>query len=193
MNRRTSLLATLSLVGAAALGASLYAGEAYAEELRPIIGVSSPDFTNGGAIPKKNTCDGRGASPQIDWSSLPAGTKSVAIVVDDPDAPRGTFVNWIVYDVAPDTTTIGEGSGTPKGAKPGKNGNGKLGWTAPCPPSGAQTHNYRFKVYALNDTLRLDKPSEDDLDRAMTGKIIGQGEIVGTYERAKPKNAKPKK
>jgi Raf kinase inhibitor-like YbhB/YbcL family protein len=182
MNLRSSF-ATLSLIACTALGASLFAGEAssQAQGFRQTIGVSSPDFTNGGAIPKKNTCDGRGASPQIEWTGLPAGTKSVAVVVDDPDAPRGTYVHWLVYDVSPGTTTIGEGGGAPKGAMQGKNGKGKLGWTPPCPPSG--THNYRFKVYALNDTLQLNKPTEDELNRAMNGKIIGQGEIVGTYER----------
>jgi Raf kinase inhibitor-like YbhB/YbcL family protein len=143
------------------------------------INVTSSEFTSGGAIPQKNTCEGGGKPPALEWSGLPANTKSVAIVVDDPDAPQGTYVHWIVYNIPPTQMTMAEGAAVPNNAKQGKNGKGQTGYTAPCPPSG--THHYRFKVYALSDMLTVDKPTSDELNAAMKGKMLGQGELMGTY------------
>jgi Raf kinase inhibitor-like YbhB/YbcL family protein len=196
MNRRASFT-TLSLLAGTALSFSLISGVAWSQMqdtqrapgpqpgemggTNQSINVTSSDFTSGGAIPQKYTCDGGGKPPALDWSGLPANTKSVAIVVDDPDAPQGTYVHWILYNVPPTQTSLAEGAAVPNNAKQGKNSKGQTGWTAPCPPSG--THHYRFKVYALSDMLMLDKPSQDDLTNAMKGKVIGQGELVGTYAK----------
>ena len=142
------------------------------------INVTSSDFTNGGAIPAKYTCEGGGKPPALEWSGLPGGTKSLALVVDDPDTAQGTYVHWIVYDIAPNTMSLAGGATVPSGAKLGKNSKGQTGWTAPCPPSGM--HHYRFKVYALSDMLNLDKPTQEELTNAMKGKLLGQGELMGT-------------
>ncbi len=167
-----------------ALAVSALAG-AYALAQGQAINVSSPAFTNGGAIPPKYTCDGEGKSPPLSWSNLPAGTRSVAVVVDDPDAPGHTFVHWVLFDVAPTTSSLGEGASglLPAGTEQGRNGKGQAGWTPPCPPSG--THHYHFKVYALDGTLSLSQPTEDDLANAMRGHVVGRGELVGTYQRGK--------
>jgi Raf kinase inhibitor-like YbhB/YbcL family protein len=144
--------------------------------------VSSPAFMNGGAIPPKYTCDGEGTSPPLAWSNLPPATRTVAILVDDPDAPRGTFVHWVVVGVPSGTTAIGEGA-VPAGAEQGKNGSGQRGWAPPCPPSG--THRYQFKVFALDGPLTLAQPTETDLVRAMRGHVLAQGVLVGTYQRVR--------
>lgn len=165
-------LIALAVAACAAIGGAALAQGA--------VSVSSPVFSNGSAIPAKYTCDGDGKSPPLSWSNLPAGTRSVAVVVDDPDAPHGKFAHWVVYDVPPGTTAIGEGA-LPAGAEQGKNGKGQPGWTPPCPPSG--THHYHFEVFALGSPLTLSQPTEDDLFRAMRGHVLAQGEIVGTYQR----------
>jgi Raf kinase inhibitor-like YbhB/YbcL family protein len=145
--------------------------------------VTSLVFQNGGPIPSKYTCDGDEKSPPpLAWSNLPAGARSVAVVVDDPDAPHGTFVHWVVFDLPAGTTSL-DAATLPAGAEQGKNGKGQLGWTPPCPPSGV--HHYRFRVYALGNTLTLSQPTEQDLVRAMRGNVIAQGELVGTYQRSK--------
>jgi Raf kinase inhibitor-like YbhB/YbcL family protein len=164
---------------APALVACALAGGAALAQGSPL-SVSSSGFTNGSAIPAKYTCDGEGKSPPLSWSNLPAGTRSVAVVVDDPDAPRGKFVHWILFDVPPATTAITEGT-LPAGAEQGKNGKGQTGWTPPCPPSGM--HHYHFRVFALDSPLTLGKPAEDDLLRAMRDHVLAHGEIVGTYQR----------
>jgi Raf kinase inhibitor-like YbhB/YbcL family protein len=143
------------------------------------LNVSSGAFENG-KIPAKYTCDGAGKSPPLTWSNLPAGTKSVAIVVDDPDAPNGTFVHWLVFDLPAGTTSIAEGA-LPAGAGQGKNSKGQTSWTPPCPPNG--THHYHFKVYALDRSLSLSEPTETDVDRAIKGHVLAKGELVATYSR----------
>jgi Raf kinase inhibitor-like YbhB/YbcL family protein len=146
--------------------------------------VTSPAFRNGGAIPVEFSCSGRGSSPPLHWSGLPVDTKSVAVVVDDPDAPKGPFVHWIVYDIPPGNTELSPGASAqkalPEGSAQGRNGKGELGWAPVCPPGGM--HHYHFKVFALRDRLALSQPSEDDLMRAMHGRVLAQGEIVGTFE-----------
>jgi Raf kinase inhibitor-like YbhB/YbcL family protein len=168
-------------------GAAFVALSAVATDARPqgSLTVTSPAFRNGGAIPVDFSCDGRGSSPPLHWSGLPPDTKSVAVVVDDPDAPRGSFTHWVVYDISPGTTDLPTGAAAqralPEGAMQGKNGKGEGGWAPVCPPSGM--HHYHFKVFALRDRLTLSQPSEDDLMRAMRGHVLAQGEMVGTFER----------
>jgi Raf kinase inhibitor-like YbhB/YbcL family protein len=111
------------------------------------ISVTSPAFGDGQTIPERYTCRGAGQSPPLRWSGVPAGSSSVALVVTDPDAPRGTFVHWVLYDLPGEDGELSAGQ-VPAGAQQGENSAGKSGWYPPCPPSG--THHYVFTVYALD-------------------------------------------
>ncbi len=145
--------------------------------------VSSASFSNGASIPPELTCDGADQSPQLAWTAMPDKTKTVAIIVDDPDAPNGTFTHWILWNVAGPTRMLGaNGNGGYAGGIAGTNDFGKAGYGGPCPPKG-KLHHYHFRVYGLDTTLAL-KPSDkrSDLDRAMTGHVIAQGELVGTFQ-----------
>lgn len=148
--------------------------------------VISPAFTEGGLIPAKYTCDGPDVSPPLEIKNIPEGTKSMALISDDPDAPRGTWVHWVLYDWPPSQTTLPEN--LPKtgdlanGAKQGTNDFRRVGYGGPCPPSG--THRYFFKVYAL-DTV-LGKPAgltKAQLEAAMKGHILAEGVLMGRYAR----------
>jgi hypothetical protein len=152
------------------------------------ISMSSPAFADGELIPVKYTCDGENVSPPLEWGGLPAGAQSLALIMDDPDAPSGTFVHWVIYDLPP--TLSGLPEDVPSDEKPsvggtqGNNGAGKLGYTGPCPPSG--THHYFFRLYALD--ARLDAAaglSKDKLLQAMEGHVLAQGELMGIYSRSK--------
>lgn len=141
--------------------------------------LTSPEFKKGAYIPVKFTCEGEDINPALDIEGLPAGTKSMALIVDDPDAPMGTWVHWVVYDIAP-TNCIDENSipGTQ-----GINNAGKKEYHGPCPPSG--THRYYFKAYALDKVLGLrEGVSKGELEKAMQGHILGQAELIGLYKRA---------
>jgi len=150
------------------------------------IELTSSAFVAGGAIPAKYTCNGEGTSPPLEWTSPPTGAESLALVVDDPDAPNGTFVHWVIYNLPLDARGLPEGvptDGTLAGGSfNGKNGANKLGYTGPCPPSG--THHYHFKLYALD--AKLDAAagwSKDQLLAAMQGHILAQAELVGLYAK----------
>ena len=143
--------------------------------------LSSSAFRDGEAIPQKYTCDGEDVSPQLSWSGLPQDTKSLALIVDDPDAPAGTWVHWVLYDISPSESSLPEGA---QGL--GTEGNTSFretGYGGPCPPKG-KPHRYFFKLYALDRTLKL-KPgaTKSDLEKAMQGHILAQGQIIGTYGR----------
>lgn len=118
--------------------------------LRPTIAVTSPSFVEGGTIPSRFTCSGAGTSPAFAWSGVPASAVSIAVVVSDPDAPRGTFLHWLVTGLPPRDGDFSEGS-APAGAHESVNSAREAGWCAPCPPSG--THRYVFAVYALDVPL----------------------------------------
>jgi hypothetical protein len=138
--------------------------------------LSSPAFENADLIPKKYTCNGEDVSPPLAIEDIPANTRSLTLIVDDPDAPSGTFVHWVVYDIAP-TPNIGEGS--VPGIQ-GMNSFKKTAYGGPCPPSG--THRYFFKLYALDDKLGLGEgESKQEVVKAMEGHIIGSAELVGRY------------
>ncbi len=140
--------------------------------------LTSSDFKNNEYIPKKFTCDGEGVNPGLIVESIPAGAKSLALIVDDPDAPAGTFVHWVVFDI-PVTDKIAENS-IP--GKQGVNTTGKLNYVSPCPPSG--THRYFFKIYALDTILNLGEDiNKAALERAMEGHIVGKAELIGLYKR----------
>ena len=142
--------------------------------------ISSSAFSDGQSIPAKYTCDGSDTSPAMAFASIPAGAKSLALVVDDPDAPGGTFDHWIVWNIPPNTTTVAEGQ-SPKGIA-GRNGFGNSGYGGPCPPSGE--HRYFFKLYALDTTLNLQPSSRKaDLEKAMKGHILAEAQMMGRYRR----------
>jgi Raf kinase inhibitor-like YbhB/YbcL family protein len=150
------------------------------------ITVKSPAFEHEGMIPSKYTCDGEDISPPLSVEGVPEGAKSIALISDDPDAPMGTWVHWVLFNLPSDTKELAED--VPKkdvldnGAKHGKNSWGKLEYGGPCPPSG--THRYYFKVYALDAVLDL-KPgaSKEDVLKAMEGHILGEGQLMGKYKR----------
>ena len=142
--------------------------------------ISSSAFADGSAIPAKYTCDGSDTSPPLAFADSPSNAKSLALIIDDPDAPGGTFDHWIVWNIPANTTAIAEGK-APQGVA-GKNGFGKNGYGGPCPPSGE--HRYFFKLYALDTTLNLPAAStKSDLETAMKGHTVGQAQMVGKYKR----------
>lgn len=144
--------------------------------------LTSSAFANGGAIPRQYGCDGPGHSPPLAWSDPPRGTKSLALVVDDPDAPSGTFEHWGVFDIPAATHSVDPGQSTGKEAI---NGFGKPGYGAPCPPPGHGVHHYHFKLYAL-DTEGLHLPVNakvSDVEQAAREHLVGQAELIGLYER----------
>lgn len=142
--------------------------------------IESAAFKNNQPIPRKYTCDGEDVSPPLNISDIPPKTKSLAIVVDDPDAPVGTFDHWIAFNIPSDQTTLSEGA---KVSKQGKNHFRELRYRGPCPPKGP-AHRYFFKVYALDVALDLPEGiSKKQLEEAMEGHILGKGELIGTYQR----------
>jgi Raf kinase inhibitor-like YbhB/YbcL family protein len=153
---------------------------------RPTLRVRSASFSDGGAIPSDHTCDGANLSPQLAWQSAPAGTKSLAVVVDDPDAPID-FTHWLVYNIAPGVQELPDNASTHaashQGAAEGTNDFGRHGYDGPCPPRG-KPHHYVFRVYALDRLLDLPPgATRKQLDAAMDRHILSQGQIVGTYQR----------
>lgn len=143
--------------------------------------VTSAAFTEGAAIAPKYTCDGEDVSPPLSFGTIPAGTRSLALIMDDPDAPVGIWVHWVAWNIPAQTREIPE-NGMPAGAHPGRNSWKRNGYGGPCPPSG--THRYFFKLYALDTTLTLaSSAAKGDLERAMQGHILASGQLMGTYKR----------
>lgn len=143
--------------------------------------ISSPAFDHGGAIPVRFTCDGEDINPKLEFGTVPAGTRSLALIVDDPDAPVGTWVHWVVWNITPQTREIGENS-VPAGAVQGLNDWKRNRYGGPCPPSGP--HRYFFKLYALDTTLTLSPATtKAALEKAMAGHILARGELQGNYRR----------
>ncbi len=144
--------------------------------------ITSSAFQQGGNLPSKFTCDGSDTSPPLQISSIPSNAKSLVLIADDPDAPGGLFTHWLVWNIPPQTNSIAEGS-SPKGVQ-GANDFGKSGYRGPCPPPG--THRYSFKILALDRELDLRTGAKRaQVDSAMKGHVIAQGELVGRYARKK--------
>lgn len=139
----------------------------------------SRDFEDGSSIPSKFTCDGRDVSPQLSWEAVPAGTESFALSVTDPDAPGGTFIHWLVYDIPKDANNIDRGS-VPRGAVEVENDFGKKSYGGPCPPSG--THRYIFTLYAL-DTGRLEGVNKYNYFRKVEEHTLNKTTLTGLYKR----------
>jgi len=148
--------------------------------------LSSTAFSDRGDIPVKFTCDGSDVSPALSWNEAPQGVKSFALIVDDPDAPSGTFTHWILYAIPGNTQQLPEGVPTDEQTKfgqQGRNGFGRSGYGGPCPPPG-RPHRYFFKMYALNSELDLKAgATRKDLENAMKGHVIAHTELVGRYQR----------
>ena len=147
------------------------------------IQLSSPAFRSGEAIPRKYTCDGNDVSPPLEWTGVPDGTRSLALIVDDPDAPRGTWTHWIVTNLDAATTSLPEGGPLPARAREGRNDFKRPGYGGACPPPGT-SHRYFFRLYALDSELdvQANATREAVLD-AMRDHVLAQGELMGTYER----------
>ncbi|MFW5875508.1 MAG: YbhB/YbcL family Raf kinase inhibitor-like protein [Myxococcota bacterium] len=151
--------------------------------------LTSPSFGHETEIPTKHTCEGQDVSPALEWSELPDGTESVALIVDDPDAPdprapKMVFVHWVLYNLPPGTGGLPEGvTALPEGTREGVMDFKKTGWGGPCPPIGR--HRYFFKLYALDETLPDLGPeaTKDDVLKAMEGHILEEIHLVGTYEK----------
>ncbi len=152
--------------------------------------ITSPAFAHNGEIPKKYTCDGDDLSPDLAWTGVPEGTKSLVLIVDDPDAPdpaapQMTWVHWVLYNIPPDATALSEAvapTALPAGTREGLNDWKRTGYGGPCPPIGR--HRYFHKLYALDTVLPdLGRPSKAKLEKAMEGHILEQAELIGIYKR----------
>lgn len=148
--------------------------------------LTSAVFTEGQPIPSAYTCEGRDISPALSWTEPPDGTKGLALISDDPDAPMGTWVHWVVYNLPSSARGLPEGfradAQLPDGTRQGTTDFGRTGYGGPCPPSG--THRYFFKLYALDAVLTL-KPgvTKQQLEQAMQGHILAEARLMGTYRR----------
>lgn len=159
---------------------TLFAGAALASELT----VSSPAFEEGGDIPFEYSCKGGDISPEITWSRAPEGTKSFALICEDPDAPGDTWVHWVLFNIPADSSGLSENAcrSLPCGAVEGSNSWGRNTYGGPCPPSG--THRYYFRVYALDVTLNLfPNATSECLRRAMKDHILAEGELMGRFSK----------
>ena len=154
--------------------------------------IRSPAFADGAEIPMRYTCEGADESPSLEWSGVPAGAKSLALVVDDPDAPdpkapKMTWVHWVLYDLPPSAAGLAEAvarDALPAGTRQGVNDWKRTGWGGPCPPIGR--HRYFFKLYALDAPLGdLGTPTKVKLEAAMKGHVVAQAQTMGTYEKKK--------
>jgi Raf kinase inhibitor-like YbhB/YbcL family protein len=153
--------------------------------------LSSTAFTHNGGIPARYTCEGDDITPALDWENIPANTRSLVLIVDDPDAPdpeapQRTWVHWVLYNLPPEATGLPEGTASadlPAGTGEGLNDWNRPGYGGPCPPVGR--HHYFHKLYALDTRLpEMGSPTKADIEAAMAGHIIAQTELVGTYEKA---------
>lgn len=146
------------------------------------LSVSSSAFSDGAKIPRVHTCQGSNAPPPLTIRGAPSGALSIALVLDDPDAPDGTFTHWTFWDLPPGQTTISSGDASNLGATEGTNSADTVGYVGPCPPSG--THHYLFKAYALGAKLNLPRgASVDAMRQSLQGKILAQGTLTGTYAK----------
>ncbi|MFQ5737260.1 MAG: YbhB/YbcL family Raf kinase inhibitor-like protein [Thermodesulfobacteriota bacterium] len=151
--------------------------------------IESPDFTEGGSIPERFSCDGEDISPQLAWDGAPEGTKSFVLTIEDPDAPMGTFVHWVVYDLPPSAHGLERGIGSGPigldGTKGGRTGFGHERYGGPCPPRGHGRHRYFFTIRALDiPGLGLpDGAGKGLIEKAVKGHVLAEASIMGVYER----------
>jgi Raf kinase inhibitor-like YbhB/YbcL family protein len=147
------------------------------------LSLTSPAFKDGGTIPREFTCDGEGISPPLRWSSVPKGAKQFALLVEDPDAPGGTFVHWTVFDIGPTIRRI-EAASKPPGSREGTNSSGQVVYAPLCPPRGADAHRYVFTLYALKQDLTLERGAQpNELHAAIKSTAAARGQLTGRYAR----------
>jgi Raf kinase inhibitor-like YbhB/YbcL family protein len=190
---RTSLLVTTAVLFAAATPRPAATPAAHPrKEATVSFQLTSPAFAAQGAMPKRHTCDGEDVSPPLAWSGAPAGTRSFALIVEDPDAPdpaapKVVWVHWVLYDLPATVTALPAGlaaKALPPGTREGLNDWRQAGWRGPCPPIG--WHRYFHKLYALDIVLPdMHHPARAALERAMAGHVLARTELVGTYQRSR--------
>jgi Raf kinase inhibitor-like YbhB/YbcL family protein len=186
MRKTIHILMMLPVVFCACENKGKPSDSAREEAVKMKIKVTSPAFEEGGMIPPKYTSDGENVSPPLNWEGVPEGTKSIALVSDDPDAPIGTWVHWVMWNVPADATHLSENvppdENLPDGSRQGITDFRSHGYGGPSPPSG--THRYYFKIYALDTKLDISSNSKKaDLLKAMEGHIITEGQLMGKYKR----------
>lgn len=143
--------------------------------------MTSEAFTHRGEIPRRHTCEGEDVSPALSWSDPPPDTLALALIVDDPDAPVGTFTHWLAWNIDPAAGGLAEGESAPA---EGTNDFGTGGWSGPCPPRGHGAHRYFFRLHALDTEPNLrSRAAREELERALAGHVLATAELVGTYER----------
>jgi Raf kinase inhibitor-like YbhB/YbcL family protein len=161
---------------------------------RTALQVTSSAFANNAAIPAEYTCDGAQTTPPLSWSNVPKNARTIALLVEDPDAPNGAFTHWLVAGIPGTITSLSSGGALPEGAMVAKNGKGDTGYIGPCPPTGR--HHYFFHVYALDTTIPGPATKEDFLS-SINGHILAEGQLIGVYQKAatakegKPAETKP--
>lgn len=182
-----NVLATFVVLLLASPLASCLHADVSKEEATMKLQLTSSAFKDGESIPQKYTCDADDVSPALKWSGVPEAAKRLALICDDPDAPSGTWVHWVLYDLPSNVTELPEGipatEATPQGGRQGANDFGRIGYGGPCPPAG-KPHRYFFKLYALDAELNV-KPhaTKADLEKAMRGHILAEGRLMGSYKR----------
>ena len=149
--------------------------------------LTSPAFQHGDVIPRDHTCEGADLSPPLTWAEIPVERRSLAIVCEDPDAPRGTWIHWVLYNLPAESAELSPGipqlPELPSGARQGRNDSGDIGYNGPCPPPG-KPHRYYFRLYALDTMLNLPHGvSRAELDQAMADHIVAQATLMGMYQR----------
>jgi Raf kinase inhibitor-like YbhB/YbcL family protein len=143
--------------------------------------LTSNAFETGQEIPRRHSCEGDDVSPALTWAGTPEGARSFALIVDDPDAPGGTFTHWLAWAIEPASSALGEGESAPT---EGRNDFGTVGYRGPCPPPGHGPHRYSFRLHALDADLELERGAgKRDLERALEGHVLGAAELIGRYER----------
>ena len=184
MHHKRATILTVAVLFAASIWISPVFG---AESKGAGMELKSSAFIEGADLPRKHTCDAEDISPLLRWSNVPAGTKAFALIADDPDAPAGTWVHWVIYDLPVETKQLAEGTAKTEtlehGAKQGTNDFRRVGYRGPCPPSGSP-HRYFFKLYALDAPTNL-KPgaTKRELLNAIQGHILGEAQLMGRYQR----------
>jgi Raf kinase inhibitor-like YbhB/YbcL family protein len=180
----------IALAAMCLLGACVGARGEGKEDSMTAFTISSPSFRNNQPMPSKHSCEGEDASPSLKWEGAPEGTKSFALICDDPDAPGGVWTHWVIYGISAKTSELPENIAkadtvvAPGGARQGVNDFGRVGYGGPCPPRGHGAHHYHFKLIALDTEPGLASGvTRRQLEQAIRGHILAQAELIGTYQR----------
>jgi Raf kinase inhibitor-like YbhB/YbcL family protein len=188
--RWQGVIAAVLLLGVASAYGAGTGGDG--KDTKMALALTSSAFTHNGAIPREHTCDGADTAPPLSWKGVPREARSLALIVDDPDAPdpkapKMTWVHWVLYNIPPAADGLPKGAGShdlPAGTMEGRNDWKRTGYGGPCPPVGR--HRYFFKLFALDTALPdLSKPDKATLEAAMKGHILAHAELIGTYQRSK--------